>query len=94
MCTCRGGGLGLGGEGEGQADSRLSVEPNVELDPMTLRSQDHDLSPNQELEAQLTELPRHPQYINGFFSTSKRTSKQELWSREVGLIFFFSPLGF
>ena len=31
-------GVGGGAEGEGQADSALSWEPNMVLDPMTLRS--------------------------------------------------------
>ena len=37
-----------------QVDSLLSTEPSTGLDPMT---QDHDLSQNQELGAQLTEYP-------------------------------------
>jgi len=47
-----------GRERESQADSPLSAEPNSGL---SLRTLGHDLSQNQESDAQPTEPPRHPQ---------------------------------
>lgn len=50
-----------GAEGQGeriQADPALSVEPSVELHLTPPR--DHILSQNQESDASLTVLPRHP----------------------------------
>ena len=52
---------GAEGEGEGQVDSMLSAEPNSEL-CLIPGAWDHDLSQNQESDAQLIEPTRHPCY--------------------------------
>ena len=52
-----------GGRGERQADSLLSAEPNLGLDPRTLRSW-----PETKSDAQLTEPPRY--HIGNLFSAS------------------------
>ena len=57
---------GREGDRESKADFKLSIEPDEGLSPWP---QNHDPSRNQQLDAQLTEPPRHP-YMIGFYGSN------------------------
>ena len=67
---------GTGGDGESQADSLLSAEPKWGSIP---QPRDQDLSQNLESDAQLTEPPRHSNYLF-FFIASKKQKQKEMKS--------------
>ena len=56
---------------ESPADSTLSTEPHTGPGSIS-RLQDHDVSQNQESDAQPTEPPRHPTNLKKMFLNSTR----------------------